>query len=73
MAKMSTLPLNIQRLKLVKIVATDVRFGSTCKFYFIFTIVGSTPSTSIVRKRNEIRKHGIKLTFLTIFFCNGNI
>jgi len=38
MAKMSTLPLNIQRLKLVEIVATYVRFGSTCKLYLFLPL-----------------------------------
>jgi hypothetical protein len=68
MAKMSTLPLDIQRLKLVKIVPTNARFGSTCRLKKKITIVGSTSSTSIVREGNETQEHDVKLTFLAIYF-----
>jgi hypothetical protein len=45
--------LDIQRSKLVKIMVVDARFGSTCKSKVLFTIVGSTSSTSIVYEGNE--------------------
>jgi hypothetical protein len=40
--------LDIQRSKLVKIMVIDARFGSACKSKVLFTIVGSTSSTSTI-------------------------
>jgi hypothetical protein len=56
---MPTLPFNIQRSKFPKIMATNARFGSTCKSF-----VKSNSSIKIILKGNlEPEDIGVKLPF----------